>query len=152
MLDRSPFRPNLDIFGIPRLDPGWLYVVQSGDLIKIGKTTNPEQRLKRDAKTWLPDLEIIGIKPFWNISRLERMLHVALVENWHKGEWYKFYFPADYEFITEGFSGFYNDDRDMNSVDFIYWYNGSGMAEWAIENENRGLTLPKWRRSESFNI
>ena len=30
------------------------------------------------------------MKPFWNISVLERMIHEGLSDSWHKGEWFKF--------------------------------------------------------------
>ena len=59
----SEFRPNLDIFGVRRNDAGWLYLMKSGDLFKIGKTKNPKRRI-RDAQTWIPDIEIIAMKPF----------------------------------------------------------------------------------------
>jgi hypothetical protein len=54
-------------------NPGWLYVITNGPLIKIGKTTNPMRRLK-EARTWLPRGNIVGIKPFWNIHHLERTI------------------------------------------------------------------------------
>ena len=54
----SEFRPNLIIFGTPRKDPGWIYMIKNDDLTKLGKTKNPRRRLLRDAKTWLPDMEI----------------------------------------------------------------------------------------------
>jgi hypothetical protein len=32
------------------VDPGWLYVLKNGDLFKVGKTTDPERRV-REART-----------------------------------------------------------------------------------------------------
>ena len=148
-MDQTRFRPNLEIFGVERRDPGWVYVVQSGELFKIGKTSNPQKRLQREAKTWLPDLRIIGIKPFWNISFIERSLHIGLARNWYAGEWYKFDDIDDWEFFSEGFSEFYDDDKDWNSVDFIYWMNSSGMAEFCNELAGQGMTLPAFQREES---
>ena len=149
MLDRSNFRPNLDIFGVLRRDPGWVYLVKNGELLKIGKTTNPENRLNRDAKTWLPDLELVAIKPFWNIGFIERSLHVAWVRHWYEGEWYRIQDQHDYDFLVKGFREFDDHDRDMNSVDFIYWMNGSGMSEYCMELSRQRLTLPKFRQQES---
>jgi hypothetical protein len=141
----SDFRPDLNIFGVRRLNPGWLYIVKNGDLFKIGKTTNPKRRLFGEARTWLPDMKLIGVKPFWNISELERQLHSGLANLWYSGEWHKF--PDDsYDFVFEEFSEFYDDDRDMNSVDFIYWINSSGMAELIIEQCNRNISLRRWQR------
>jgi hypothetical protein len=141
----STFRPDLKIFGVPRLDPGWLYIVKNGDLFKVGKTTNPKRRLLRDAKTWLPDLELVGVKPFWNISALERELHSGVANFWHAGEWHRF--PDDtWDWFFEDFQGFYDEDRDMNSVDFIYWINGSGMAELVMEQDSRQISLRRWQR------
>jgi hypothetical protein len=87
--DWSEFRPNSKIFGGVKRDPGWLYLMKAGDLFKIGKTTNPKRRI-RDALTWSPDIEVVAMKPFWNISELERMIHEGLADCWHRGEWFKF--------------------------------------------------------------
>ncbi len=141
---RSEFRPDLDIFGVPKLDPGWLYVIKDSGRFKIGKTTNPMRRL-RTAKTWLPTMEVVGIKPFWNISALERQLLSGLAQFWICGEWYAF--PDDtYDFLFEDFGAFYDEDRDMNSVDFIYWINSSGMGELLMEHARRKISLRKWQR------
>jgi hypothetical protein len=116
---QSDFRPNLDIFGVPRSDPGWLYIVKNGKRFKVGKTINPKGRLLQ-ARTWLPEMEVVGVKPFWNISNLERQLLSGLAQFWKSGEWHEF--PGDtYDFLFDDFRGFYEEDRDMNSVDFIYW-------------------------------
>src|SRR5688572_3471824 len=90
----APAPLDLSHFGVPRLDPGWIYAVRIENKIKVGKTTDPERRLLREANTWSPDdLEIVGVKPFWNIRKLEYSLHSALVEHWHRGEWHKFENP-----------------------------------------------------------
>ena len=97
------------------------------------------------AKTWLPDVEIIGVKPFWNISELEGQLLSGLAQFWVSGEWYEF--PDDtYDHLLEDFQGFYDEDRDMNSVDFIYWINSSGMSELISEHHRRNISLRKWQR------
>jgi Meiotically up-regulated gene 113 len=145
MEDWSEFRPNLDIFGVPRIDPGWLYLMKNDDLFKIGKTKNPRKRM-REAKTWLPEIEVIAMKPFWNVSDLEKLLHEGLANCWHNGEWFKFPDSDYHDFLTEGFTDFYEKDRDMNSVDFIYWYNGSGMMELQIERDCRQVSLRQFQR------
>jgi Meiotically up-regulated gene 113 len=143
--DESQFKLNLDIFGVVRAEPGWIYLMRHGDLFKIGKTTRPSKRV-REARTWLPHIEIITMKPFWNVSAIERTLHEGLANYWHEGEW--FYLPdADIqEFLIEGFKEFYEKDRDTNSVDFIYWYNSSGMEELQIERDYRELSLKAFQR------
>jgi len=149
MTSMSTFRPNLNIFGVATEDPGWIYVVKNGDLFKVGKSKNPNRRIFSEARTWLPDLDVIGTKPFWNISVTERLIHEGLSLFWYDREWFRF---GDDEFGNEfidAFCGFYDEDRDMNSVDFIYWFNGSGMAELAIERRRQNLSLPKWFRQES---
>jgi hypothetical protein len=143
--DWSEFRPNLNIFGVVKRDPGWLYLMRAGDLFKIGKTKNPKRRI-RDAHTWSPDIEVIAMKPFWNISELERMIHEGLSDCWHKGEWFKFLDDDMRDFMVEGLCGFYEMDRDMNSVDFIYWYNGSGMVEFQMERDSRRVSLKRFQR------
>lgn len=141
---RSEFRPDLKIFRVPRLDPGWLYIFKHGNRFKVGKTTNPKKRL-RDARTWVPDLEIVGIKPFWNISALERELLAGLGQFWISGEWHEF--PDDTYDILEQFSAFYDEDRDMNSVDFLYWMHEFG--ETLMEYSRRNVSLRKWQRAAS---
>jgi hypothetical protein len=145
MTDRSSFRPNLSIFGVRRIDPGWIYLIKSAELLKVGKTKNLERRI-REAKTWIPDLEIIGVKPFWEISYIERTLQIGLAQNWHAGEWFSFSEKLDYELITEGFREFYDKDKDMNSVDFIYWYNDIGLGDIAAEWGSRGISPRQWKR------
>ena len=145
----NKFRYDLDVFGVKRINPGWIYCIKNGDLIKIGKTINPDRRLKRDAKTWLPDMEIIGAKPFWSYGDIERAILTALSRYWYKGEWYKITPQEDLDFFIEGFCEFYDDDRDSNSVDFIYWMNSSGFAEFTLERSRQEKTLPKFLKQES---
>lgn len=145
MDDWSTFRPDLRIFGVQKNDPGWIYLVGYADLFKIGKTRNPQKRL-RDALTWNPDMEVMALKPFWNISRLERQLHEGLADCWHKGEWFRFGDNDARDFVVEGLQGFYEKDRDANSVDFIYWYNGSGMLDFPIERNSRKVSLRRFQR------
>lgn len=57
----------------PQVDAGWLYILRNNDLLKIGKTKNPKRRL-REACTWLPDGELVGVEPFWCIHEFERTL------------------------------------------------------------------------------
>lgn len=143
---RSEFRPNLDIFGVPRLDPGWLYILKNGAQFKVGKTTNPKRRFLA-ARTWLPNFDLVGVKPFWNVSVLERELLAGLAQFWFSGEWHRF--PDDtYDFIFEDFSAFYDEDRDMNSVDFIYWMHE--FAEIHMEYSERNISLRKWQKEVGF--
>ena len=145
---KSEFRPNLDIFGVPRKNPGWIYLIQNGELYKIGKTKNPQKRLYHEAKTWLPDMKILALKPFWNISFVENTLHTAFTWNWHAGEWFRFESDEIRDLLIHGLQDFWDEDRDMNSVDFIYWVNGSGMSEFTMERSRQKLTLPAWHRVE----
>lgn len=70
-------------------DPGWLYILRQGDLFKIGKTANPKRRL-REARTWLPSGELVGMKPFWDVHTLERTLLCGIANHWLEGEWHQF--------------------------------------------------------------
>jgi hypothetical protein len=55
----------------------------------------------------------------------------------------------DRDVLIDGFTAFSDTDRDKNSRDFIYWFNGDGMAEFVQERYSQGLTLPKFLRQES---
>lgn len=128
------------------IDSGWLYIVENADLLKVGKTTDPKRRLFQAAKTWLPDAKIIGVKPFWEISDLERQLHCGLANYWYSGEWHKFPDHTHSDFLIDGFRMFDDYDRNKNSVDFIYWINGSGMGELIMEQNHRRISLRNWQR------
>ena len=113
-----------------------------GDLYKIGKTTNPKRRM-REAQTWLPAGELIGIKPFWEVHTLERTLLCGIANHWLEGEWHAFSGDGLADFLVQGFRAFDDHDRNKNSLDFIYWINGSGMGEVINEqNHRRGVFAP----------
>src|SRR6478672_11241924 len=88
------------------------------------------------------------MKPFWNISALERMIHEGLSDCGQK-EWFKFIDAGMQDFIVDGLCGFYEKDRDMNSVDFIY------RVEFQIERDSRRVqALPAGprRRNSTHEI
>lgn len=142
------FFPDLRIFGVPALDPGDIYLIQHGNRFKIGKSKNITSRLKA-AKTWLPDMEIIGIKPFWNVSQVERQLHTGFARCWYDGEWFELIDEGYHEVLLPNFLAFSDTNRDMNSVNFIYWFNGDGLAEFVMERQAQKLSLPKFLQQES---
>ncbi len=145
----SEFQPEAWIgnFGVRSGHPGWLYVLGSGTRLKIGRTTNFDLRL-RAARTWIPDIQIIGVKPFWHAAALERYLHVALTDYWVEGEWFDFGEDEFREYFIENFQEFYDTDINKNSVDFIYWMNSTGMSEFTLEFSRRRVSLPEWRRKD----
>jgi hypothetical protein len=114
-------------------------------LFKIGKTTNPKRRL-REAQTWLPDGEIIGVKPFWNIHVSERTLLCGIANHWLGGEWHQFPDEGWSDCLVNGFEMFDNHDRNKNTVDFGYWISGSGMAELIVEQNRRQISLRCWQK------
>jgi hypothetical protein len=102
----------------------------------------------RAARTWIPDVKVIGVKPFWHVADLERSLHIALTDYWIDGEWFDFGEDEFQEYFIETFQEFYDDDINRNSVDFIYWMNSTGMSEFTWEFSSRGISLPEWRRQD----
>jgi hypothetical protein len=147
--DHYKFRPDLAIFGVARNDPGYVYIVEDHQRYKIGKSRSSSQRLKA-AKTWLPDMRLIGCKPFWNVSHVEKCFHVGFSRSWYSGEWFEFEDLDDKALLLDGFAEFSDTDRDVNSVDFIYWFNGDGMAEFVIEQSRQKLTISKFLKQESY--
>ena len=146
---RNKVRYNLDAFGVARRDPGWIYVFKNERLLKIGKTSDPKRRV-REARTWLPEIQVLGVKPFWNIGEIERTLHEGCAPYWHGGEWFSIDDQHDYNFFMKGFQEFYEEDRDSNSVDFIYWWNSSGYAEFSIERRRQNISLKKWKQFRAY--
>lgn len=139
----------MPVWQITRVDPGYIYIIEHHGQYKIGKTTSTKERLKA-AKTWLPDMNLIGFKPFWGMSHHERLLHTGFAFYWYAGEWYKF--DGDDEtrdLLLENFTAFSDDNPDANSVNFIYWYNGDGMVELQMAMNDQRLSLRKFQRQES---
>jgi hypothetical protein len=129
----------------PTIDAGWLYIIENDGLLKIGKTTNPKRRL-REARTWPPYGEIIGIKPFWCIHEFERTLLCGIANFWCGGEWHDFPDDSWSDSLITGFQQFTDHDRNRNTVDFGYWIGGSGMGEVIMEQNRRRISLHKWQR------
>lgn len=127
------------------VNPGWLYILKSGDSFKIGKTVNPQKRLQ-EAKTWLPDGVVVGVKPFWSIHKFERVLLCGIANFWQAGEWHSFPDATWSNFLVEGFRLFDDHDRNRNTVDFSYWIGGSGMGELVNEQNHRRISLRRFQR------
>jgi hypothetical protein len=139
----------MPVWNVHRVDPGYIYVFESNGRYKIGKTKRTKERLKA-AKTWLPDMILIGFKPFWGMSHHERLLHTGFANYWYAGEWFNFEGDDDArDLLLEGFVAFSDDNPDSNSVNFIYWYNGGGMIEFQMAIHDQKLTLPKFQKQES---
>lgn len=136
---------DLKLFGIQPVDPGYIYVIEDRGLHKIGRSKYAGTRIKA-AKTWLPDMKLIGCKPFWNVSKTETCFHEGFCRNWYLGEWFKFAKSEELQLLTEGFLEFSDTDRDKNSLDFIYWFNSWGMAEFVREAGLQRLTRSKMLR------
>jgi hypothetical protein len=139
---------DLCVFGVQPGDPGYIYIIEDRGRYKIGRTRNSAARV-RVARTWLPDMTLVAHKPFWNVSRIERSLHIGFSQFWYHGEWFQFPMEEDRDLLLEGFLEFSDTDRDRNSVNFVYWFNGDGMSEFLYEHERQGLTLPQFQRQES---
>jgi hypothetical protein len=136
------------VWRIPRRNPGYIYIIEAGGRLKIGKSKHRESRI-RDARTWLPDMALVGVKPFWNVNYLEKELHEGLAQWWYEGEWFH---PGNDPYLENflfNFRAFSNDEtqRDMNSVNFSYWMHD--MAEVAMERSYRGQALRAFQRDIS---
>jgi hypothetical protein len=129
----------------PTVDAGWLYILKNDGLLKIGKTKNPKRRL-REACTWLPDGELVGIKPFWCVHEFERTLLCGIANHWYEGEWHHFPDDSWTGFLVGGFRIFSDHDRNKNTVDFGYWIGGSGMGEVIAEQNHRRISLRRFQR------
>lgn len=67
--------------------PGWLYVIRSGDAIKIGFTSACPHKRTKALQTGSPTpLRLIGIK--WATKAEEREMHRLLAAYRVQGEWF----------------------------------------------------------------
>ena len=94
-------------------------------------------------------MKLVGIKPFWNIAFVEKCLHVGFAHCWYEGEWFEPLDEGYREIMVDQFAAFSDTDRDRNSIDFIYWFNGEGMAELVNESYIQRLTPYRFIRKES---
>lgn len=140
--------PSLANFGVQPRDPGYIYVLGAGSRLKIGRSVNRATRIKQ-AKTWLPECEVIGVKPFWNHKVVEKYLQLGMARFWITGEWYEFE-GDEFEdlFLTE-FRAFSEQDINRNSVDFIYFMNSTGMSELTLEFSARKSSKLGFQREET---
>jgi len=135
-------------FGVNPVEPGYVYVVESDGRFKIGRSKNQHSRIQA-AKTWLPDIRIVGVKPFWNYTEIEKLMHIGFAVCWYEKEWFA---PLDYGYrdtLVEGFSAFSDTDINRNSVDFVYWFNGEGMAEFVREQYDQQLSIKRFLNQET---
>jgi len=79
---------------------------------------------------YFPNLEVFGVIP-------DDAGYIYIIDEGYR------------DTLIDGFTAFSDTNRDMNSVDFIYWFNGDGMTEFVKERYEQGLTLPKFLRQES---
>jgi hypothetical protein len=135
-------------FGVVPEDPGFIYLLENQGRYKIGRSKSRTSRIK-EARTWLPDMDVISVKPFWDVTKKEKLMHIGFARCWYAKEW--FIIPDEgYRFaLVDEFVAFSDVDRDRNSVDFIYWFNGGGMAEFVMEQCRQRVSLKKFLQNES---
>ena len=138
----------IPLWGIPRVDAGYIYIIEVDGRLKIGKSKHKATRI-RAAKTWLPNMKLVGVKPFWLISEFEKSLHIGLAQWWYEGEWFH---PGEDPYLEDfihNFRAFSDDDtqRDWNSINFVHWRND--FSESAMEWATRQQSLRAFQRDVS---
>jgi len=136
------------VYGIRLVDPGFIYMIEDRGRYKIGRSVDRDSRL-RAARTWLPDARVIGIKPFWDHGSIEARLHEGFACCWYDKEWFLPFDEGYQEIMEPGFAEFSDNDRFQNSIDFIYWFNSSSMAEFVAERALQGRSLRSFQAAES---
>ena len=141
---------SLSNFYVQPIDPGFIYVIQHTEMLKIGRSINPRKRIK-EAKTWIPDMRIIGIKPFWNHREKENSIHIGLAQFWKQSEWYDFGNDEFFEYFLDEFRAFDDQDINSNSLNFTYMMNGTGMSEFTLEQSRERIVKSRFLRKNSQN-
>jgi hypothetical protein len=135
-------------FLVDPIDPGFIYIIEDSGRYKIGRSKDRGRRIQ-EAKTWLPNMRIVGVKPFWDVMEKEKLLHIGFAFCWYEGEWFV---PLDEGYksvLVDDFQEFSDTDINKNSVDFIYWYNSSGLCEFVMEQNNQRVSIHKFLRQET---
>lgn len=134
-------------FGSPS-DPGYIYVLRDRGRYKIGKSKQPRSRI-RSARTWIPDVQTIGVKPFWFHGELEKYLQVGLAQFSLQREWYDFEGDEFEDWFVEEWTSFHDGQPDKNTRDFTYFMNGTGMAEFTLAWSSQEISKSKflWENS-----
>lgn len=70
---------------------GYIYAIRSGDFVKIGKTHSPRARVEAIRLHNPHPLLLVAFRSVANryLGTFERMMHVALQDFRHSGEWFK---------------------------------------------------------------
>lgn len=131
-------------------DPGFIYLLRDRGRYKVGRTTSPKHRLSV-ARTWIPDIEVIGMKPFWFHSELESYVHVGLAMFSYKGEWFDFEGDEFEEQFIDEFKFFTEENPIKNTRSFTYFINGTGMNELTLEWSRLGNSKRQFLRETSFH-
>lgn len=138
-----------EAFGNPA-DPGYIYLMRDRGRYKVGRTKSPKHRL-RVAKTWIPDIEVIGLKPFWFHKELEAYVHVGLATFAYKGEWFDFEGDEFEETFINEFKFFADHNPISNTRSFTYFVNGTGMNELTLEWSCQGNSKRRFLKETSFH-
>jgi hypothetical protein len=132
----------------PPEDPGFVYLLKDRGRFKLGRTTSPQYRL-RVARTWIPDIEIVAMKPFWFHRAVEWNTQIGLAVFHHKGEWFDFAGDEFEETFIDEFAYFSDDNPIRNSLSFPYFMNGIGMNEFTLEWSRRGVSKRRFLQENS---
>lgn len=136
------------VWNIPREDPGYIYLIRDNSRFKLGKSVDRYARIKA-AGTWLPEMDVIGVKPFWLVSKFEKLLHEGLAPFWFDKEWFSFEADPYQEDFIDNFVAFSDEDadRDSNSINFLQWINE--FSEIYAERGSRKQNLREFQRQIS---
>ncbi len=129
-------------------DPGFVYLLKDQGRFKLGRTTSPQYRL-RVARTWIPDIEVIAMKPFWFHRSVEWYAQIGLSMFHYKGEWFDFGGDEFEHYFIDEFTHFTDDNPVKNSLSFPYFINGIGMNEFTLEFSKQGISKRRFQKESS---
>lgn len=94
---------------------------------------------------------LLGMKPFWQHRSSEFYLHLGFANTWLAMEWFEAPDEGYRESMIEEFRAFSDTEIDKNSIDFIYWINGSGMSELIHAFNEQGISKSAFLREMKQN-
>lgn len=69
----------------------WIYVIQCGEFVKVGMTTDVQARFNQLQNVIPYNLRLVMRRavPHWGRLEFEKIVHASIAQHAHRGEWFR---------------------------------------------------------------